>query len=288
MKILWTSAIASSVFFATTISGSASAITLYNGSGLPGLQGTLQIGSITSTGAPILPATGNGQSLSAGGITVNTAANSAEYSGYSNYNVLNSTYFNPAIFSAATLDRSTGYSLNFTVSLDAATNNTGTSFPRAAFSVIAISSDGKGIEIGFRPNEIFAQSSVGFTTQDPAQTAVFSTNAAQTYNLAVLNNGYTLSSGATPIISGALLNYSFNPVASNPPLTFNPYTIPSFVFLGDDTGQESGTFTLGAVTLDTNTTAVPFEFSPTYGLVALGAGVAFKNWRKKAKAKLNK
>ena len=286
MRILWTSAIASSVFLASVISGSASAISLYNGSGLPGLQGTLQIGSITSAGVPISPATGNGQSLSAGGVTVNTAANAAEYSGYSNYNPLSSTYFNPSIFSASTLNQATGYSLTFTVSLDSATSNTSTTNPRAVFSIIAISSDGKGIEIGFRANEIFAQSSVGFTSQDLAQTATFSTNTSKTYNLAVFNNGYTLSSGATPIINGSLLNYSFNPALSSPPLTFNPYTIPSFVFLGDDTGQESGTFTLGAVTLDT--TAVPFEFSPTYGLVALGAGVVFKNWRKKAKDKLNK
>lgn len=277
MKILWTSAIASTVFFAGTFSTNAAVFTLYNGSGLPASQGSLAPGALQNSGFP----TSVSETSVAGGVQLNTAANSAEYSGYSNYNPLSSTYYNTTTFNSSTLDQTTGYTINFTVNLDTVTNATTTSNPRAAFSIIAISGDKKGIEIGFRTDEIFAQST-NFTSQ--AQTALFTTTSPTAYKLTVFADNYSLSSNGTPIINGALQNYVFNPASSNPPLTFNPYTTSSFLFFGDDTGQESGTFTLGSVNLDT--TPIPFEFSPTYGLLAIGTGLAIKNWRKKAKDKI--
>lgn len=283
MKSVWTSAIASTVFFVSGLSNSVSAISLYNGTGTPGSQVTLQLGSISSTGTPVLSSE---TALGAGaGVRVNTlgASGNAEYSGYSNYNPAGMSFFNPTIFNSNTLDQSTGYSLTFTLQLNSATNITGTTLPRSAFSVIAISSDQKGIEIGFRPDEIFAQSSTTFATQDPAKTAVFDTSLSTTYKLTVFNNNYSLFNGATEIISGALLGYSFDPVASMPPLIFNPYTTGSFLFFGDNTGQESGIFTLGQVDLDT--TPIPFDFSPTGGLLALGAIAGARHIHRKLKEK---
>jgi len=284
MKILWTSAIASTVFLTGTINEKAGAINLYNGTGLPGSQLTLQIGAIKSDGTAVSPFTGTGQTIVTGqGVKVDTAANSAEYSGYSNYNPSSSTYFNPAIFQSSTLNQATGYTITFTVSLDPSTlvDISTTAAPRAAFSVIAVSSDKKGIEIGFRPTAIFSQSA-SFGIEAETSLAI-NTSITRDYKLTVFNNTYSLASGGTSIINGNLQTYSFDQTASNPPLPFNPYTTSSFLFFGDDTGKASGTFTLGNVTLDT--TPVPFEFSPTYGLLAIATGMAINNWRKKTKNK---
>ena len=282
MKLLWTSAIASTVFFAGTMSGNAIVFTLYNANGtnLPHTQGILKPSAIEITGAP----TSSDETVVAGGVRLNTTSNAAEYSGYSNYNPVSSTYFSPATFQSTTLDQTTGYSINFTVSLDPLTvvDKSMLGNPRAAFSIIATSYDSTatklGIEIGFRPSSIFAQSS-SFGTANSLETAAFDTSATTTYTLTVFNNTYSLASGGTPIIGGALKNYTFLPASSTPPLTFNPYAIDSFLFLGDDTGKASGTFILGTVTLDT--TPVPFEFSPTYGLLAISTGMAINSWRKK-------
>lgn len=277
MKILWSLAIANIIFFVGTVSANAAVFTLYNANGSnPTSQGFLKPAAIQSSGLPTLASE---TQVVGGGVKLNTAANFAEYAGYSNYNPLTSSYFN-AGFKSTTLDQATGYSITFTVSLDSATTNTSSSNPRAAFSVIAISGNGnKGIEIGFRPTEIFAQSA-DFTTE--AQAASFTTTSTNTYQLTVFNNNYSLTSGGNSIINGSLQNYSFNPLTSNPPLgTFNPYTTNSFIFFGDNTGQESGTFTLGSITLDT--TPVPFEFSPTYGLLAIVIGMALKSWHNQAR-----
>ncbi|PZO42212.1 MAG: hypothetical protein DCF19_08205 [Pseudanabaena frigida] len=280
MKILWKFAVASTIFFAGTTGANAAIFTLYNANGsTPASQGTLKPGAIRSSG---LPTTVSETQVTGGGVILDTAANSAEYSGYSNYNPVTSSYFDTGTFSSSTLNQTTGYTITFTVSLNSATTNTSSSNPRAAFSVMAISGNGnKGIEIGFRAAEIFAQSA-NFTSE--AQTAAFTTTSTSTYTLTVFNNNYSLTSGGNSIIAGSLQNYIFDPSTSNPPLgTFNPYTTDSFVFFGDNTGQESGTFTLGSVTL--NTTPVPFEFTPTYGLIAVGTVVAIKKWHRKAKNK---
>jgi len=282
MKILWTSAIASTVFLTGTISEKAGAISLYNGSGLPASQGSLAPGALQNSGSP----TSVSETSVAGGVQLNTAANSAEYSGYSNYNPLSSTYFNPAIFQSSTLNQATGYTITFTVSLSNVFDGSSPAAPRAAFSVIAVSSDKKGIEIGFRPTAIFSQSA-SFGTESETSLSLISidTSISKDYTLTVFNDTYSLSlsSSGTSIINGALKNYVFNPASSDPPLPFNPYTTSSFLFFGDDTGKASGTFTLGNVTLDT--TPVPFEFSPTYGLLAIATGMAINNWRKKTKNK---
>jgi len=282
MKILWISSIASTTFMASVASVNAAVFTLYNANGTnPSSQGSLAPGALQSTGAPTFPSESQ---VVGGGVTLNTAANSAEYSGYSNYNPLSSTYLNAPSFKASTLNQTTGYTITFTVRLDSSTvvDTSTPTAPRAAFSVIAVSSDTKGIEIGFRPMAIFSQSA-SFGIEAETSSAI-DTNIARDYTLTVFNDTYSLSSSGTPIINGALQNYVFNPASSNPPLTFNPYTTSSFLFFGDDTGKSSGTFTLGSVNLDT--TPIPFEFSPTYGLLAIGTGLAIKNWRKKAKDKI--
>lgn len=233
----------------------AATVTLYDGSGLPAAQGWLVPGAINSGGANVPPS----ETVVLGGVQVDTAANEAEYSGYSNYNPSTSSFVNPSF---PTLDRTVGYSFSFNVALNSTTNS---SDNRATFSVTVISSDGLGIELGFESGLVFGQSADFIRLEN----ATFNTAALANYTLTVLGNSYTLSSGSQTL-TGPLRNYNFNPATSNPPLSFNPYQIGNFLAFADNTGQESGTFTLGATAVTTNAAAVPYEFNPTLGLLIVG------------------
>ena len=199
---------------------------------------------------------------------VDSNANSAEYSGYSNYNPLTSEFVNPSF---PTLDQNNGYSIFFNVALNTAndTNNN----DRAAFSITAIGAGNAGIEIGFDSTQIFAQND-DFTQ---AETQSFNTSTSTDYQLTVSGNAYQLladtGGGFLNVINGSLRTYNFDPLNSNPPLgTFNPYEIPNFLFFGDNTGAADGTFTLGEISVET--VDVPFDVSPTLGLVLIGIGIA--------------
>ena len=114
---------------------------------------------------------------------------------------------------------------------------------RAGFSIILNSEDAKGIELGFKSDRIFAQSST-FTEDEKA---TFSTNALTDYKLAVKGDGYELFANNASLLKGALRTYPFDPATSSPPLPVSPYTLPSFLFLGDNTDQGSANVTLGAI-----------------------------------------
>ena len=165
-----------------------------------------------------------------------------------------------------------GYSIFFTATLDIINDFSDTSSDRAAFSITAIGKNNEGIELGFDNNQIFAQD-INFVS---AETASFTTSDTNSYELKVDSSGYQLfaNSATLPILDGSLRTYNFTPAASNPPLTFNPYTTENFLFLGDNTGQAHGNFTLGAVSVST----VPFDFSPTLGLALIGIGISLRKF----------
>jgi len=138
------------------------------------------------------------------------------------------------------LDRAAGYTVRFTVQVDledhsgSDKNNDGTE-DRAGFSVIVLSSDKRGIELGFWQDRIWAQEGgSGSQLFTQAERAAFNTQSARTpYMLAVHGDTYTLSSNGTAILSGKLRDYT----------TFNgfpdPYETPNLIFLGDDTRSAS-------------------------------------------------
>ena len=218
-----------------------------SGLGIPGVR-QLAYGQF-----PLFP-----QSNSAGTPTLNTnlGAGNTGYAGYTNYDPLSAqstfTLLNPAF---PRLDRSTEFTLSFNVAVTAETSNPN----RAGFSITAISSDGAGIELGFKEqganDRIFAQSA-DFIESEFITTNI---NAATTYVLTILGNSYTLSNG-TQTLTGSLRNYNFNPAASTPPLPFNPYISPNFLFFGDNTDQGNATFTLGAISAN----AFPVANSDNY------------------------
>lgn len=248
----------------------ALAVNLYDGSGLPDKQGYLESAALNSSGIPVDPqVTGNN------GVTVDSNANNAQYSGYTNQlpNPLNSSQLVPINPAFPDLDQDSGYSIFFTADLDIVNDFSDTNDNnRAAFSITAIGKNNEGIELGFDSNQIFAQSN-NFVSEE---TASFTTSDTNNYELKVDSSGYQLfaNSSTLPILNGSLRTYNFTPATSNPPLTFNPYTTENFLFLGDNTGQAYGDFTLGAVSVS----AVPFDFSPTLGLALIGIGISLRKF----------
>jgi hypothetical protein len=141
------------------------------------------------------------------------------------------------------LDRAKGYTISFDAQVIAEAHNNNN---RAGFSVIAIGSDKKGIELGFWPNEVWAQADgiepPGSGLFTHAEGAAFDTTAGLTaYQLKVKGDTYTLSVGGAPILNGGVRDYSaFNGFP-------DPYETPNFLFLGDDTTSAAGTIRLSYV-----------------------------------------
>jgi hypothetical protein len=233
---------------------------LFSGTGLPKVQGWLDFNQIPIS-FPInqLPFLSNTakvvvQTPGAAGVTFKTDEGIATttdlnqgYAGYSNYTA-SPVFSVPLSFKTAkvnsafpTLDRTTGYSLSFKLAVTSEVSNAN----RAGFSIILNSEDAKGIELGFKGDRIFAQSST-FTEDEKA---IFTTNALTDYKLAVKGDGYELFANNASILKGALRTYQFDPATSNPPLPASPYTLPSFLFLGDNTDQGRASVTLGAIAI---------------------------------------
>ncbi len=149
---------------------------------------------------------------------------------------------NPAIV----LDSSAGYVVNIDMKILAESHGTAN---RAGVSVIALSSNNQGIELGFWANEIWAQSGPLFTHAEGV--AFNPTLATTSFALAIQGTTYALSANGTPILSGSLRDYS----------SFGfPYNVPDFLFIGDNTGSANGSFELSRV-----------EVLPEPGIVGFGA-----------------
>jgi len=232
---------------------------------------------------------GGTQTVSGGLTNLDTSSSNAAYAGYSNYNIANppvssslitpTTLVNPSFPS---LDRNAGYNLSFTVRINSQANNGTNGAYRAGFSVIALSSDKQGIEIGFRTDDIFAQVNSSFNSISPAEqkTGINSLlSNLTTYNLNISGNNYTLTSNATTLLSGLLRDYTTATGFGS-----DVYRTPNFVFLGDDTTSAQANIDLKSVTLTTNTAAVPYEFSPTAGIFALVAGSIINHLLKNKKS----
>lgn len=152
------------------------------------------------------------------------------------------------------LNRFVGFALGFTMKLDSETHDGPNGPNRAGVSVIVVTNDLMGIELGFWADRIWAQSGPGFTK---AEEGFFNTTAAlATYNLQIVGGNYQLLANGTPIVSGILRNYS----------SFGaPYNIPNFMFFGDDTTSARGSFRTSRITLG-GTAPEP----TTLGLLAMG------------------
>lgn len=211
---------------------------LYNGSlgNTPDTQGWLAYGT-----TPFFSAT---QTATAGYTNLNSLTLGS--GGYSNYR---STQAIPVNSNFPTLDRADGYNLSYQFRINSESHSSDTNgdslIDRAGFSLIALSSDRQGIELGFWTNEIWAQrGGTGSTlfTHSPTERAFFSTTGMINYDLLVLGNNYYLFANNRAILQGSLQDYTAFSTAGTG-LPYNPYTTPNFLFVGDNT-------TSGAVNSD--------------------------------------
>lgn len=218
------------VTFAAGGTSRADTILLYNGAlnSTPNKQGWLYITD------PLPPPYGAGSSAvqtAGGGVTsLDTTVRMQDKAGYFS-KVPSPPYSHPLM---PVLDRSVGFTISFRGQIlsESHSNNN-----RAGFSVIVITQDLKGLELGFWNNQIWAQADSPLFTH--AEGTDFDTTDGLTiYELAVWGNNYRLSAGGLTILHGLLRDYSsFGP----------PYNIASFLFFGDDTSSASASIKLASI-----------------------------------------
>lgn len=187
---------------------------------------------------------------------VNLVTDNTVSAGYSNYIPLANTFRNPAF---PALDRNQGFRLNFELQINSETHSSG---DRAGFSVILLASDMRGIELGFWENEIWAQNDSPLFTHGEG-TSFDTTLDEVEYELLISGNQYILSANGNPVLASGLRDYS----AFGGP----PYTLGSYLFLGDNTGSSGADISLGRVTL----TTIP-EPVTAWILVAPGIGLLLR------------
>jgi hypothetical protein len=135
-----------------------------------------------------------------------------------------------------------GYRLDFTARLHDEAHQRP---ERAGFSVIVVGSDGRGIELGFWRDRIWAQddgTSVGLFQQAEG-VAIDTLGATQRYSLAVKGGSYVLSMGQRAVLTGPLRNYA---AFEGFP---DPYEVPNFIFLGDNTTSAGASVEIERVVL---------------------------------------
>ncbi|UBF26083.1 DUF4347 domain-containing protein [Kovacikia minuta CCNUW1] len=235
---------------------------------------------LSFTSQDLIPPTNSAtQTVSNGGTTLNSTigGDNGIYTGYSNYNT-SGTLQNTAF---PVLNRAAGYSITFKLQV---LSESRTNQSRAGFSIITISSDGtRGIELGFQQlsgttGNIFAQGDGN--TPNPggqanglflaAENVSFNTNQDTTYTLSVLGNNYQLFANGAQILTGPLRDYT----GFNSPVPIDPYELPSFLFLGDNTTSAQANVKLSQVVVQTDTR---IRFVPNPGFVGT-ANLSFRAW----------
>lgn len=154
------------------------------------------------------------------------------------------------------LDRSKGYKLSFKVQLNSEShfgdNNSDKLDDNAGFNVSVTSSDGKGIELGFWSNEIWAKNydaaSGSFAlTHDSSEKAAKNTTAMTNYELSVVGDNYQLFANGSYVLSGKLRDYSG---------IGEKYGLSDYFFLGDNSSSAKADVNIGSISLITLDTAI--------------------------------
>lgn len=176
------------------------------------------------------------------GLRLNTGVNSAPgpllgavgFTSHDRVPPLGTQVFNPAW---PVLDTGLGVTLSFELQVydeDHRNDN------RAGFSAILLGADHLGIELGFWEDAIWAQGGPDFIR---AESRAIDTTRRALYALTVRGLDYWLTADGAAILTGATRDYS----PATP--TVDPYGVPSFVFLGDNTSSAEADFFLGDIVL---------------------------------------
>ena len=185
--------------------------------------------------------------------------------GYSNY-----ALFAPKNPNFPVLDRNRGFTLELELQLIAEAHS---SPNRAGFSVILLGSDSKGIEIGFWEDEVWAQDDNPLFVK--GETASFDTQSEEVlYAISILADRYSVAANNVEILSGDVRDYG----------SFGlPYTLPNFLFVGDDTTSAQSDSNLGRIQLSqTISTPEPASvFAVGIGCIGIVAGNFLRRSRRK-------
>jgi hypothetical protein len=154
--------------------------------------------------------------------------------------------FPDGIMSRPKIDRRAGFSIHFRLAVRSENHIRP---ERAGTSVIVISDDLMGVELGFWENEVWAQLDAPLFTH--GEGAAFATGGAVDYELRLSGDRYELDASGRRILEGPLKNYS----------SFGfPYDRPSFLFYGDDTGSAAA---------DMELTSLRVEYGPPAAAVGI-------------------
>lgn len=137
------------------------------------------------------------------------------------------------------LDRSTGFTLRFT--LRVLDENHGTRVDRAGCSLTVLGLDRKGIELGFWKDRVWAQSDSPLFTH--AEEGVWPNTESHAFELTLQGTNYTLGVGGKTVLTGPIRDYT--PFVG----LLDPYETPNFVFIGDNTTSAGASIGLGRVEL---------------------------------------
>jgi hypothetical protein len=197
------------------------------------------------------------RSLPGGGSALATTARRSDSAGY--FKVYGGSAGVPS------LDRSAGFSLDFTLRIDAEEhggaadlNHDGVA-DRGGYSVIVVTSDKKALELAFWSDQVWAYADQsGGTAFTHAESAALNTAQLLDYSLGVSGDHYWLRVGGSNLLSGLLRDYSF--------FGF-PYSTANLLFMGDDTSSASSQSFLARAAVSPFSVPLP----PTWAL--LGAGL---------------
>lgn len=178
--------------------------------------------------------------------SLDTTAVRADQSGYFSESPLDGSFEHPLM---PVLDRAVGFAIRFELQIvseahDVRDDNGDGLDDRAGFSLIVISQDLMGLELGFFEDRIWAYDDASGGASElftQAEGADFSTTALTTYELRIFGGSYALLANGSTLFGGLLRDY--NPSGAFP----DPYDNPSFLFLGDDTTSAESNVRLGEV-----------------------------------------
>ena len=139
------------------------------------------------------------------------------------------------------LDTQAGFEIAFSLQLLAETHS---SPNRAGYTLLMVGAQAtRALELGFWADHIWAQRYDGSQADRFVHDldAAFDTTAAlASFSLVVQQQQFTLSANGTPLLSGALRDYTLGGF---------PYTTPNLLFLGDNSSRGNSISRLGAVSL---------------------------------------
>ena len=138
---------------------------------------------------------------------------------------------------------------------------------RAGLSIIMLASDRRGIELGLWSDRLWAQEGgiapALFTRAETSITAPLLQAPPATRRLVITqtSNGYTVTLDGVAYLSGPRRDYTAFTTAGTS-LPFNPYRVPSFIFIGDNTSRAGATARISRIELD------PTPLAPPAGCIA--------------------